>query len=91
MSAAQRTTPLVANPTDCAAIKALLDEKLAAYNLAAGGGSIRAVTDSDNSRVEYMSPNMDRLMKDIQLLQAQYAACIGGQSAVVTKPVNFVF
>lgn len=89
---AGRTTTLVVDPSDCAAIKALLDEKLAAYNLASGGGSVRSVTDSDTSRIEYMSPNMDRLMKDIQLLQAQYAACLAGtQPAVLTKPINFVF
>lgn len=79
------------DPTDCAAIKALLDEKLAAYNLASGGGAIRSVTDSDTSRIEYMSPNMERLMKDIQLLQAQYAACTAGTQAALTKPINFVF
>jgi hypothetical protein len=85
-------TALVVDPTDCAAIKALLDEKLAQYNLATGGGGIRSVQDSDTSRIEYNAPNAQRLLQDIQLLQAQYAACIAGTSpAVLTKPINFVF
>ena len=86
-----RTTPLVTDITDCAAIKAALDEKLEAYNLAASGGAIRSIQDSDTSRVEYQGASLDRLMKDIQLLQAQYAACLAGGAPAMTRPINFVF
>lgn len=86
---ALRETP---PPPDCAKLKALLDEKLAAYNLATNGGAIRAVTDSDGSRIEYMSPNAQRLLQDIQLLQASYAACLAGCSTpVMTRPINYLF
>lgn len=83
---------LVVPADDCSAIKALLDERLKAYNDAMTGGQVRSIQDSDTSRVEYNSPNMDRLMKDIQLLQAQYAACLGQTvSPAMTKPINFIF
>jgi hypothetical protein len=87
-----RTSPLVPDPTDCAAIKALLDAKIDAYNTATAGGSIRSVTDSDTSSIEYNAPNAQQLLKDIQLLQAQYQACIAGTAVpVMTKPINFLF
>lgn len=89
--AGQTTTPLTVDPTDCAGIKAALEDKLAQYNLATGGGGIRSVTDSDTSRVEYNAPNAQRLMQDIQLLQAMYSSCIAGTSAVMTRPINFLF
>lgn len=82
---------LVVDPTDCAGIKQALEDKIAQYNLATGGGGIRSVQDSDTSRIEYNAPNAQRLMQDIQLLQAAYAACVGGAAAQMTKPINFVF
>ena len=86
-----RLTALVVDPTDCAAIKEALEEKLAQYNLATGGGGIRSVQDSDSSRIEYNAPNAQRLMQDIQMLQAAYAACVGQTAAAMTKPINFIF
>jgi hypothetical protein len=86
------TTPMVIDPTNCADIKARLEEKLAAYHLATSGGGIRSVQDSDTSRIEYQSPNAERLMRDIQLLQAMYTACLAGTApAVMTKPINYLF
>jgi len=56
------------------------------------GGAVRAITDTDGSRIEYTSANPGRLISYVALLEAQYAACIGGTSPpVVTRPVQFFF
>jgi hypothetical protein len=78
--------------TDCAAIKALLDQAIAARTLIATGGSVRSVTDSDGSRVEYNAAKMSDLNALIAKLQAEYDACNAGSVGVVaTRPTNFFF
>lgn len=76
---------------DCAAIKAELDSALAAYRRLTEGGATRVVQDSDGSRIEYTAANAGRLYARIQLLQAQYAACVGGTAPIVTRPLQFFF
>lgn len=75
----------------CAEIKAELDSALAAYKRLTEGGALRVVQDSDGSRVEYTAANSSRLLQRIQLLQAQYDACLAGTSTVVTQPLQFFF
>lgn len=76
---------------DCAAIKAKLDAAQAAFDRLISGRAIRVVVDSDGSRIEYTSANQSKLYQYLQLLQAQYDACIGGTKPAVTKPLQFVF
>lgn len=76
---------------DCAAIKTRLDAAQAAFDRLSLGGAVRVVVDSDGSRVEYTAASRAELYKYIQLLTAQYAACIGGTRVSVTRPTNFVF
>lgn len=75
----------------CPEIKAELDSALAAYRRLTEGGAARVVQDSDGSRIEYTAANSGRLLMRIQLLQAQYAACLTGATPVVTKPLQFFF
>lgn len=76
---------------DCAAIKTQLDEALALYNRLIAGGGVRAIQDSDGSRIEYSVPNINRLYQRVAYLQAQYDACVNGGVAAVTRPLTFIF
>lgn len=75
----------------CVQILTRLNAARAALDAVINGGAIRSITDTDGSRVEYTSANSSKLVSYIALLQAQYDACIGGTSTVVTRPVNFFF
>lgn len=76
---------------DCALIKTKLDAALAALDRLTLGGAVRVIVDSDGSRIEYSTANRPSLVAYVQLLQAQYDACVTGNRAVVTRPINFVF
>lgn len=76
---------------DCAAIKAKLDDALAAYDRLVSGQSVRVVWDSDRSRIEYTSANLPSLYAYIQRLTVEYAACLGKPAVALTKPIQFVF
>lgn len=76
----------------CAELLTRLNAAKAALIGVQNGGAIRAITDSDGSRIEYTSANPARLISYVALLQAMYDACIAGTSPpVVTRPVNFFF
>lgn len=75
----------------CADIKAKLDAKQAVLDRLVSGTGIRAVQDTDGSRVEYSQGNVDLLKEQIALLQAQYQACVDGRGAAITRPLNFIF
>jgi hypothetical protein len=76
---------------DCAAIKAKLDAKIAVLDRLVSGAGVRAVQDSDGSRIEYSLPNINALREQIALLQAEYDACLKGTPSVLTRPIQFVF
>lgn len=76
---------------DCSAIKARLDDALAAYDRLLTGRSVRLVWDSDRSRIEYTQADRGDLYAYIARLQIQYNACVGAPVVALTKPINFVF
>ena len=78
--------------TDCEKIKANLDSALAAYQDLMLGKSIKVYVDSDGSRIEYSVQSQGTLYKYIQILQAQYDACVGnGKTAMMYRPLNPYF
>lgn len=76
---------------DCAAIKRDLDAAIAALSGLQSGAAVRSITDSDGSRIEYQSGDIASLRTRVALLQAQYDACIGGLTPMLTRPVQFFF
>lgn len=75
----------------CAEIKTRLDAAKAAFEGLIAGGAVRSITDADGSRIEYTAANLPSLRSYISLLEAQYAACTGGTSAVPARPINYFF
>lgn len=76
---------------DCSAILTRLNFARAALDTAMAGGAIRAVTDSDGSRIEYTAASPARLLTYISRLQAEYDMCIGAPITAATKPLTFLF
>lgn len=76
--------------TDCASIKTDLDAAKAVLDRMMAPG-IRAVQDSDGSRIEYTVGNLNAQREKVALLQAQYDACVSGKRTAMTRPINFVF
>jgi len=76
---------------DCADILRRLNAAKAALELVNTTGQVRAITDTDGSRIEYSIQRPQNLVSYVALLQAQYDACIAGTATIVTRPVNFFF
>jgi hypothetical protein len=75
---------------DCAAIKDELDKAKDVYlKLIAPG--VRSVYDSDGSRIEYTTGNVEAYRDVVALLQARYDACIAGRPQALTTPINFIY
>ncbi len=75
----------------CPEILVRLTEARTALSALLRGGAVRAIQDTDGSRIEYTSANPSRLVSYVALLEAQYAACLTGTPTVVTRPVQFFF
>lgn len=75
---------------DCASIKIELDAATAILDRLIQPG-VRAVQDSDGSRIEYTMGNVNAQKAKVALLQAQYDACVNGSRVAMTRPINFIF
>lgn len=76
--------------SDCTSIKTELDAaRLVLDRLIQPG--VRAVQDSDGSRIEYTLGNLNAQREKVALLQAQYDACVGGTRVALTRPISFLF
>lgn len=77
---------------DCSAIKARLDNAVAARDRLIAGQQIVVIVDAFRSRVEYSKSDLPTLTAEIQRLSAEYQSCISpGRAVVLTRPIQFIF
>ena len=76
----------------CEDIKARLDNAIAARDRLATGSQVVVIVDAFRSRVEYRPVDIDKLTAYIQLVTAEYQACLNPcKRNVLTRPVQFRF
>ena len=76
----------------CAEIKTRLDAANRAYDRLVAGEQVVVIVDAQRSRVEYSPAKLSDLTQQIQVLQAQYDACVNpGKVTALTRPVTFRF
>ena len=76
----------------CEALKARLDNAIAAHDRLVNGESVFVIVDAFRSRVEYTKANLSDLKQAIARLQVEYDKCINpGKRIFLTRPIHFRF